>query len=57
MTQDNFVITDNDTRKWLLQHDDDVNIVVANIMCMITFTISRPWLEVVLGERGTFFLA
>lgn len=41
---------DAKTRKQLLQCDDHMNIVVANIMCVIMFASSGPWLEVELGE-------
>ena len=40
-------------RKWLLQQDDHVNVVVANITRVIMFTSSGPWLEVELGESQT----
>jgi len=51
MTQDDFVITDDNIRKWLLWRNDHMNIVMANIMKVLTFTRSDPpWLEVLLGE-------
>jgi hypothetical protein len=51
ITQDNFIIMDDNIRKWLLQHNDQANVMVANIMKVVTFTKSDPpWLEVSLGE-------
>ncbi len=51
MTQDNFVIMDDNMRKRLLQCNDHMNLMVASITHIITFTTSDPpWLEVVLGE-------